>query len=65
MTTARYEIRVLGQIGPAAREAFESMAVHVAPRATVLSGELDQAGLHDLMERIQAFGLELVEVRRV
>jgi hypothetical protein len=60
-----YEVRVLGQIGPAAREAFADVAVEVEPPATVLSGTLDQAALHGLLERIQALGLELVDIRRL
>jgi hypothetical protein len=60
-----YEVRVLGRIGPAAREAFADVAVEVEPPATVLSGTLDQAALHGLLERIQALGLELVEIRRL
>jgi uncharacterized protein (UPF0128 family) len=60
-----YEVRVLGQVGPAAREAFADVDVHVEPPETVLSGVLDQAALHGLLERIQALGLELVDIRRV
>jgi len=65
MAKVEYEVRVLGQVGPAAREAFADVAVEVEPSETVLTGELDQAALHGLLERIQALGLELVDVRRV
>jgi hypothetical protein len=65
MSKVEYEVRVLGPVGPAAREAFADVAVEVEPSATVLSGALDQAALHGLLERIQALGLELVDVRRV
>jgi hypothetical protein len=60
----RYEVRVLGQFGPAACQAIGEMSVEIKPPATVLSGALDQAHLYDLIERIQALGLELVDVHR-
>ena len=59
-----YEVRVLGPLGPAACQAIAEMSLEVKRSATVLSGAFDQAGLHDVFERIQALGLELVEVRR-
>lgn len=59
-----YEVRVLGQLGPAARQAIAEMSLQVKPQATVLSGAFDQAGLHDVFERIQGFGLELLDVHR-
>jgi hypothetical protein len=65
MAKVEYEVRVLGQVGPAAREAFADVAVEVEPPATVLTGEMDQAALHGLLERIQALGLEIVVIRRV
>jgi hypothetical protein len=65
MAKVEYEVRVLGQVGPAAREAFADVEVQVEPPATVLSGTLDQAALHGLIERIQALGLEIVDIRRV
>lgn len=59
-----YEVRVLGQVGPVAREAFADLGVRVGPTSTVLSGALDQAALHTLLECIWAFGLEVVDVGR-
>jgi hypothetical protein len=60
-----YEIRVVGSIGPAAQEAFSDMGVDVEPVSTVLSGALDQRGLHAMLGRVQALGLELVDVRQL
>lgn len=60
-----YEIRVVGAIGPAAREAFRDLEVEVDPTTTVLTAELDQDSLHEMLDRVRALGLELVDVRRV
>jgi len=60
----QYQVRVLGRVGPAAREAFADFGVHVEPTAKVLSGALDQAALHDLLARVRRLGLELVDVHR-
>jgi hypothetical protein len=65
MARAAYEIRVTGSIGPAAQEAFGGLAIDTEPPSTVLSGELDQAALHGLIDRVRALGLELVDIRRV
>ena len=65
VTTRNYEIRVVGSIGPAAREAFSGLGVDVEPTSTVLSGPLDQGSLHQMLDRVRALGLELVEVREV
>jgi hypothetical protein len=64
MSRAGYEIRLVGAIGPAAREALGDMGVNVEPTATVLSGDLDQADLHALLERVRGLGLELLDLRR-
>ena len=65
VTTRNYEIRVVGSIGPAAREAFSGLGVDVEPTITVLTGTLDQGSLHQMLDRVRALGLELVEVRHV
>lgn len=64
MTRRTYEIRVIGSLGPAAREAFADVVVEVEPTITVLSGDMDQRGLHELLDRVRALGLELVGVRQ-
>lgn len=63
MTGRPYEIRVVGALGPAAQEAFAHLAVDVEPTATVLSGRLDQPGLHAVMDLVRALGLELLDIR--
>ncbi|MGE0028554.1 MAG: hypothetical protein AB7O78_04670 [Thermoleophilia bacterium] len=61
-----YEIRVAGELTPAVAQLFEGLEATAAPRTTVLHGVLpDRAALHGIIERVQALGLELVEVRRV
>jgi hypothetical protein len=65
-TTAAYEIRIRGGISEQLLAAFEGMEATVCADQTVLHGPpLDQAALHGLLDRIQALGLELIEVRRV
>jgi hypothetical protein len=60
-----YEVRVVGTLGPAGQEAFGGLSIDTEPAATVLSGEMDQAALYGLIDRVRALGLELVDIRRV
>ncbi len=61
-----YQIRVRGRVTAALLESFEGMESEVEPVETVLHGPVrDQAELHGLIDRIQALGLELIEVRRL
>jgi hypothetical protein len=64
MARHTYEIRVVGSLSPAAREAFAGMQVEVEPAVTVLSGDFDQRDLHALLTRLRTLGLELVGVRQ-
>ena len=64
MSKISYEVRVVGSLGPAARDAFADLTVDVEPTSTVLSGELEQTDLHALLDQVRALGLELVEVRQ-
>lgn len=66
MREAPYEIRIRGRVSRALLESFEAMESQPAQVETVLHGRVrDQAELHGLLDRIQALGLELVEVRRL
>jgi hypothetical protein len=61
-----YEIRIRGRVSRAVLETFEGLESDVEPVETVLHGPVrDQAELHGLLEKIQALGLELIEVRRL
>jgi hypothetical protein len=61
-----YEITVEGQAVPAVVDAFEDFDVVVGEDCTTLRAELpDQAALHGAIDRVQALGLELLEVRTV
>ncbi len=45
---------------------FDGLQAEVQPVETVLHGEIaDQAALHGVLDRVQALGLELIEVRRL
>ena len=66
MPTASYEIRIRGRVTEPLLSSFEGMTSKFEPVETVLHGPVrDQAELHGLIDRIQALGLELVEVRRL
>jgi hypothetical protein len=60
-----YVLTVKGQPGEVLRAAFEDVVVSSAPGVTILSAELDQAGLHGLLGRIEDLGLELLDMRLV
>jgi hypothetical protein len=63
---ASYEIRIRGRVSPALLNTFDGMESALEPVETVLHGPVqDQAELHGLIDRIQALGLELIEVRRL
>ena len=61
----RYQIRIGGRLGRTMRAAFPDLHTHAQGPDTVLTGNLpDQAALHGVLTRIEALGLELLEVRR-
>lgn len=61
----RYEIRIVGELDPVSADAFAGFDVASEGGVTTLKAELDQAGLHGLLERIRSLGLVLLDVRRI
>jgi hypothetical protein len=61
-----YEIRVSGVLPPHALLDFDRLTASVEPVETVLTGPIrDQAALHGLLERFEAFGVQVLEIRRL
>ncbi len=66
MEAVDYEIRIKGRVSDSQLLAFEGMTVTVEPVETVAYGPLpDQEAVHQLMAKLQALGLEIVELRRL
>ena len=64
--SGRFEIRVRGRLSDRACAAFPGMTVVAVPAETVLSGwSRDADEVHEVLDRIQALGLELVSLRQV
>ena len=60
-----YEIRISGLLPSEALLDFEPLTASVEPVETVVHGQLrDQAALQGLLVRLEAFGIQLLEVRR-
>ena len=61
-----YEIRVAGVLPPEALLDFDRLTASVEPVETVVHGPLrDQAALHGLLARLETFGVQVLEVRRL
>ena len=61
----RYEIRIAGALSDSLLGAFPDLHAELCGHETVLVGLLpDQAALHGVLARVEALGLELLEVRR-
>jgi hypothetical protein len=66
VASPHYEIRIKGRLSASVVSSFDGLAAEVEPVETVLCGDVeDQAALHTLLNRVQALGLELMEVRKV
>ncbi len=65
MRPHHYRIIVSGRLGKTTREVFEDLCVEYNGANTGLTGELDQAALYGVLNRILAFGLELVALHRL
>jgi hypothetical protein len=61
-----YEIRIAGVLPPEALLDFERLTASVEPVETVVHGPLrDKAALNGLLARLETFGVEVLEVRRL
>jgi hypothetical protein len=59
-----FEIHVRGVLAQQELEHFEHLAAITVPAETILTGVIpDQSALYGVLNRLQALGLELVEVR--
>ena len=66
MTSSCYEIRVTGLLPPEALLDFDRLTASIEPVETVVHGPLqDQAALNGLLARLEAFGMQVIEVRRL
>ena len=65
MRPHHYRIIVSGRLGELMSEVFEDLYVECDGANTGLTGELDQAALYSVLNRILAFGLELVALSRL
>ena len=65
--SARYEIRVLGNLDETSRAALRDLEpdTFTETQLTVLTGDFDQSQLHGLLERLRYHHLDLDDVRRV
>jgi hypothetical protein len=61
----RYRIIVSGRLGKFTREIFEDLCIEDDGPNTGLTGVLDQAALHGVLNRLMAFGIELVALNRL
>ena len=60
-----YRIRFKGHLDEHWLRWFEELTVSQKPNGeTVVSGEMDQAALHGVLNRIRDLGLELISVQR-
>jgi hypothetical protein len=66
MASAYYEIRVAGTLPAETLLDFERLSADPAPVETVLYGPLpSQAALADLLARLEEFGADVIEIRRL
>lgn len=63
--SSTYQVRLQGHLDERWLRWFEDLQVSPQPEGeTVISGVMDQAALHGLLNRIRDVGLELISVQR-
>ena len=64
MPEYRYRIVVSGALGEVGRELLADLELTWDGADTVLTGDLDEAALYGVLNRLLVLGLELVELKR-
>jgi hypothetical protein len=59
-----YQVRVRGRLSTTLLGAFPELHAKARGAETVLAGQLDQAALFGVLDRVEALGLELLQVLR-
>jgi hypothetical protein len=62
---ALYAIRIHGHLGATVLSAFPALVPRRHGACTVLTGLLDRSALYGVLAEIEAFGLDLLEVRQL
>jgi hypothetical protein len=66
VSSSYYEIRVSGVLPPEALLDFDRLTASVEPVETVVHGPIrDQAALNGLLARLETFGVQVLEIRRL
>src|SRR5579872_1014680 len=66
VSSSYYEIRIAGVLPPEALLDFDRLSASVEPVETVVHGQLrDQAALQGLLARLETFGIQVLEVRKL
>jgi hypothetical protein len=66
VSSSYYEIRVAGTLPPEALLDFDRLTTSVEPVETVVHGLIrDQAALQGLLARLEACGIQVLEIRRL
>jgi hypothetical protein len=66
VSSSYYEIRIAGVLPPEALLDFDRLTASVEPVETVVHGPIqDQAALQGLLARLETFGIQVLEIRRL
>ena len=61
---SRYEIRILGYLGPVLRAAIDGMQCEIVPTQTTIRAKLSPGDLRQLLKRLDARGVTLIHLAR-